>query len=79
VEEQWVLLKDPHNEWSTSLLESCQKVHVHAIFNMAHDIKYDFLHAWIFVEQQCEDFEPITTILKYVKCRKNMDIIGLVL
>jgi hypothetical protein len=79
VKEQWVLLKDPHNEWWASLLESCQKVCAHAISNMAHDIKYDFLHAWTFLEQQCENFEPITTILKYLKCQKNMDIIGWVL
>ncbi len=42
-----MLLKDPHNECLALLLESCQKVCAHAISNMAHDIKYDFLHAWI--------------------------------
>jgi hypothetical protein len=68
VEEQWVLLKDPHDELWASLLESCQKVHVHVVSNMAHDINYDFLHAWTFVEQLCEDFEAITTIFKYLKC-----------
>jgi len=59
VEEQWVLFKDPHDEWWASLLESCQEVRVHAISNMAHDIKYDSLHVWTILNINMKILNPL--------------------